>query len=87
MSSDNRNMNRGRIHATPTGLHIEPPHRENGEEPLFRVVYIIDLNAADPLEAARYSHRIMTDPDSLPPALHVIDPAGRVRLIDLSEEE
>jgi hypothetical protein len=30
------------------GLNIEPPHRESGEEPLYRVVYAIDVNAATP---------------------------------------
>lgn len=87
MGRDNDSMHRGDIRATPEGLHIGPPQRENGQEPLFRVVYIIDVNAADPLDAARYAHRIMTDPNSMAPALHVIDHAGRVRLIDLSEEE
>lgn len=43
MSSDHQSMKRGHIHATPTGLHVEPPQWEGGEEPLFRVMCIIDL--------------------------------------------
>ena len=36
-------------HGTMTrkGLKIEPPPEERGNEPLFRVVYIIDVNAGD----------------------------------------
>ena len=65
---------------------IEPPPKESGPEKLYRVVYIIDVNAADPKEAARFTHQIMTDHDSLPPVLHVIDEGGKRVEIDLSEE-
>lgn len=65
---------------------IEPPPKESGPEKLYRVVYIIDVNAADPKEAAEYTHQIMTDPDSLPPVLHVIDEGGERIEIDLSKE-
>jgi hypothetical protein len=65
---------------------IEPPPEERGDEPLFRVVYIIDVNAGDVREAAEYTHRIMTDPDSLPPVLHVIDFKGDSTEVDLSED-
>ncbi|MBN2272136.1 MAG: hypothetical protein JXN61_16095 [Sedimentisphaerales bacterium] len=66
---------------------IEPPPRESGPERLYRVVYIIDVNAADPKEAAGFTHQIMTDPDSLPPVLHVIDEVGKSVKIDLSKED
>ena len=65
---------------------IEPPPKENGEEKLYRVVYIIDVNSADPKEAARFTHRIMTDPDSLAPVLHIIDECGKSVEIDLSKD-
>lgn len=68
------------------GLVIDPPHREGGDEPLFRVVYIIDVNATGPLAAARQVHRIMTDPESQPPVLDVLNDRGMVVSIDLSEE-
>ena len=72
--------------STGKGLCIQTPHNETGPEPLFRVVYVIDVNAADQIGAARQAHDIMADPDSLPPVLEVIDDAGRVVSIDLSRE-
>jgi len=69
------------------GLKIEPPPEEIGDEPLFRVVYMIDVNSGDVREAAEYTHRIMTDPESLRPVLNVIDSAGNVTELDLSEED
>jgi len=69
---------------TCQGLKIDPPPEEKGDEPLFRVVYMIDVNAGEVREAAEYTHRIMTDPDSLPPVLQVIDAKGHSTEIDLS---
>ena len=69
------------------GLKIDPPPKEKGDEPLFRVVYIIDVNAGDVHEAAEYTHRIMTDPDSLRPVLHVINSNGKSTEVDLSEDD
>jgi hypothetical protein len=71
-------------YASP-GLRIEPPPEDKGDEPLFRVVYIIDVNSGDVREAAEYTHRIMTDPESLPPVLHVIDSKGKSTEVDLSK--
>ena len=68
------------------GLTVDPPHHEDGEEPLFRIVYVIDLNATTPDEAARQAHRIMVAPDSLPPVLDVLDHLGHVTHLDLSDE-
>ena len=59
---------------------ITPPPKEKG---LFRVVYVIDIGADNPLDAAKKTHEIMTDPDSLAPVLEVIDKNGRVTKIDL----
>ena len=70
----------------PKGLAIEPPHKEGGNEPLFRVVYVLDVNAANQIEAARQTHRIMSDPESQPPVLEVIDHRGKAVSVDLSEE-
>ncbi len=66
---------------------INPPPKDKGAEPLFRVVYVIDVNASDALEAAKLTHRIMIDPDSLPPVLEVISRKGKVTRIDLSKEK
>jgi len=69
------------------GLKIGPAPEEIGDEPSFRVVYMIDVNAGDVREAARYAHRIMTDPDSLRPVLHIIDSKGSVTEVDLSKND
>ncbi|MCP4612982.1 MAG: hypothetical protein GY845_30175 [Planctomycetes bacterium] len=61
---------------------IEPPPKEKD---LYRVVYVIDVNAASPLDAAKKTERIMTDPDSLAPVLEVVDQGGKVTKIDLSK--
>jgi len=66
------------------GLNTEPPHRESGQERLFRVVYVTDVNAADAREAAVFTHQIMTDPESLPPMLQVMNHAGSIVTVDLS---
>ena len=65
---------------------IEPPPKDSGSEPLFRVVYVIDVNALNALEAAKLTHQIMTDPDSLSPVLEVMDCKGTVVKIDLSKD-
>ena len=65
---------------------IAPPPKDRGEEPLFRVVYVIDLNASNALEAAKLTHQIMADPDSMLPVLDVIDDCGKTVRIDLSKE-
>ncbi len=67
------------------GLTIEPPQAEEGAEPPYRVVYIIDVNAAEARDAAEYVHRIMTDPASMAPVLHVLDSQGCDTVVDLSK--
>ena len=60
---------------------IEPPPKEKD---LYRVIYVIDVSARNRLDAAKKTHKIMTDPDSLDPVLEVIDQGGKVTKIDLS---
>jgi len=67
------------------GMVIDPPHQEDGGEPLLRAVYAIDVNATSPLAAARQTHRIMADPQSLPPVLDIMDHRGKVVRVDLSK--
>jgi hypothetical protein len=67
-------------------MNIEPPPRDSGPEPLFRVVYIIDVNAVDPLGAANKAYEIMVDPNSLAPVLQVLDHSGKLTVIDLSDD-
>ncbi len=66
---------------------VRRPPAEKGDKPLFRVIYVIDVNATDALEAAKLTYQIMTDPDSLPPVLEVMDHKGNVEKIDLSEKD
>jgi len=61
---------------------IDPPPKEKG---LYRVVYVIDIGAESSLDAAKKTHEIMTDPDSLAPVLEVVDQSGKVTKIDLSK--
>jgi hypothetical protein len=70
---------------TVTGLHIAPPPVDADEgQGLFRVVYEIDLHAADARDAAEQAYEIMADPQSLPPVLEIVSPNGQVVTIDLS---
>jgi hypothetical protein len=71
----------------PNGLHVDPPPAEPGDEPLHRVVYLIDVNAKDPRDAAEQASEIMSDPNSLPPILHVIDRRGHTNTIDLAKSQ
>ena len=70
-----------------SALIIDAPPGQTVGEPMYRVVYSIDVCASGPREAAEATHRIMTDPDSMRPVLEVIDPKGSVTTIDLSEEK
>jgi hypothetical protein len=69
-----------------TGLQIEPPPKESGPERLYRVVYVIDVNAPSPQQAAERAYEIMSDPASMRPVLDVVDAAGRCMRVDLSQE-
>jgi len=66
------------------GLRIEPPPKERGPEPLYRVVYVIDVNAPDAHKAAENAYRIMSDPVSMRPVLHVLDRKGSETVVDLA---
>ena len=72
--------------ASVKGLIVDPPPCEDDEEPLFRVVYMIDVNGADARDAADYTYRIMSDPDSMPPVLNILDCKGNETVVDLSGE-
>ena len=61
---------------------IEPPPKEKG---LYRVVYVIDIGAESPFDAAKKTHEIMADPDSIAPVLEVVDQGGKVTKIDLNK--
>jgi len=66
------------------GLQVDPPPVQEGDEPLWRVVYLIDISAANSQDAAQQAAGILSDPDSLPPILHVIASSGHSVTIDLA---
>ena len=67
-------------------LTIEPPPKETGPEQLYRVVYVIDIDARNACQAAERAHEIMKDPQSMRPVLEIIDSSGRQTRVDLSDE-
>jgi len=71
--------------STPSNrFMIEPPPTEAGPEPLYRVVYMIDIDAENPRQAAERAHVLMQDAESMPPVLDVLDSHGRRTRVDLS---
>ena len=68
------------------GLRVDHPGEEMGLEPLYTVVYTIDVYAANVHEAAEYVHRIMTDPYSMRPVLIMIDSKGGCTTVDLFDD-
>lgn len=66
---------------------VSLPPKESGQPPLYRVVYVIDVNADDARAAAKATHTIMSDPDSWPPVLETIDSQGHLLRIDLCQTE
>ncbi len=64
---------------------IAPPPNDSGDEPLFRVVYAIDVNASDEQKAAESAWQMMRAKDALDPVLMVLDSKGKQVELDLSE--
>jgi hypothetical protein len=71
--------------ALAKGFTIEPPPQEIGPERLYRVVYMIDVNARNAQQAAERAYDLMKDPQSMRPVLDVIDANGRRTRVDLSD--
>jgi hypothetical protein len=65
------------------GLHIQPPPKDS--DPVFPVVYVIDVGARNIADAAWTAYDMMIASDSLPPVLEVIDNRGNKVRIDLSQ--
>ena len=65
------------------GYHINPPPKESGTEPLFRVVYAIDVSASDAKQAAENAFQMMRAEDSFAPIFVVLDGNGNQTTIDL----
>jgi hypothetical protein len=71
---------------SPKGFTLEPPPKDTGPESLYRVVYVIDINAKCAKQAAERAYQIMKDPQSMPPVLDIIAVDGRRTRVDLSQE-
>ena len=69
------------------GLTISRPPTESGSLPLYRVVYVIDVNATDAQAAAQEAHAIMSDLNSWPPILDTLDCIGHLIRIDLGQSK
>ena len=63
---------------------IKPPPEEKGKEPLYRVVYAIDVAAPDEAKAAERAWQIIQDKSSLGPILMIIDSQGKQTHLDLA---
>ena len=65
---------------------ISPPPNDKGEEPLFRVIYVIDVGAADERKAAEIAWRqMMRAEDAFDPVLVILDSSGKQTKLDLSD--
>ena len=64
---------------------VTPPPKDAGEEPLFRVVYAIDVNASDEQKAAETAWHMMRAKDAFDPILMVLDSEGKQTKLDLTD--
>jgi len=64
---------------------IEPPPKDGGKEPLFRVIYAIDVGAADERKAAETAWQMMRAEDAFEPVMVILDSNGKQTKLDLSE--
>ena len=67
------------------GFSIMPPPKDR--PPVFRVIYVIDVGAGNVVEAAKRTYAMMTDLDSIPPILEVMDHQGNKIRIELSKRK
>ena len=64
---------------------IAPPPEDSGAEPLFRVIYAIDVGAADERKAAETAWQMMRAQDAFEPVMVILDSSGKQTKLDLSE--
>ena len=75
------------------GLLVSPPPAEGAKglqgpgQTMYRVVYVIDIDALNPRHAAEQVYEIMQDPNSIPPLLDVLDCRGGQTQVDLADNE
>jgi len=64
---------------------ISTPPKDKGKEPLFRVIYAIDVGAADERKAAETAWQMMRAEDAFEPIMIILDSDGKQTKLDLSE--
>lgn len=64
---------------------ISPPPKEKGKKHLFRVIYSIDVSAANEKKAAETAYQMMRAEDVFDPVLVILDSKGKHTTLDLSE--
>jgi hypothetical protein len=64
---------------------ISPPPKDSGDEPLFRIIYAIDVGASDERKAAETAWQMMRAEDAFEPVMVVLDSNGKQTKLDLSE--
>lgn len=64
---------------------IKPPPSDSCDQPLYRVVYEIDVNAPDEQYAAQTAWQMMRAKDAFDPILMVLDSEGKQTQLDLSD--
>jgi len=64
---------------------ISPPPKDSGQEPLFRIVYAIDVNAFDEKKAAEQAWQMMRAKDAFDPIFMVLDAEGKQTQLDLTD--
>lgn len=64
---------------------IEPPSKDKGKEPLFRVIYTIDVGATDERKAAETAWQMMRAEDAFKPVMVILDNQGKQTKLDLSD--
>ncbi len=70
---------------TSKKYRISPPPKDKGNEPLFRIIYTIDVSAANPSKAAEAAWEMMRAQNAMNPVLVILDNDGNQVKIDLSE--
>jgi len=63
---------------------ISPPPKDKGKEPLFRVIYAIDVGAVDERKAAEAAWQMMRAKDAFEPVMVILDSEGKQTKLDLS---
>lgn len=62
---------------------ISPPPKDKGKEPLFRVIYAIDVGAVDERKAAETAWQMMRAEDAFDPVMVILDSDGKQTKLDL----